>query len=268
MGPEMQESIDGIAWSVQDGTGRIVLNAPERANAIGLASGTAFARAVHEVLAASPRVVVLDANGKVFCAGGDIQAFASASDGLDALLGRSIAAMHPSMLRLARAPCPVVSVVGGSIGGAGIGLALCADFVLASSAMKLRAGYSGIGLSPDVGTSYFLARRVGAQTAKRWLIRNEVVDAQQCLAAGAVDAVLPANELMAHAQALVVELASASRASVAAVKVLCDRLEPGDLAAHLDAEAREILACAGSADAWEGIAAFLERRRPDFSRAS
>ncbi|MFT3755739.1 MAG: enoyl-CoA hydratase-related protein [Pseudoxanthomonas sp.] len=260
----MNGNSDGIAWRVESGIGRIVLDNPERANAISLESAMALARAIDEVLAAAPRAIVLSANGKVFCAGGDVQKFAIASEGVDVLIGRIIEVIHPAVLRLANAPMPVVSVVAGSIGGAGIGLALSADFVLVAASMKLRTGFVGVGLSPDTGTSYFLARRTGTQVAKRWLIRSEAVDAQQCLAAGAVDAVLPDDELAAHAEALAAELASAAPASVAAIKSLCQRLDAGDLQAHLQAEANAILACAGSDDAAEGIAAFRERRRPQF----
>jgi enoyl-CoA hydratase/carnithine racemase len=78
--------------------------------------------------------------------------------------------LHPALHRLATAPVPVVAALNGPVGGAGIGLALCADFVLAAASMKLRTGYAAIGLSPDLGTAYFLARRVGAVRAQQWLM--------------------------------------------------------------------------------------------------
>ena len=79
---------DGIRWSVADGIGRVTLDRPERANTIGLAQGRAFARAVDEVLGAVPRVVLLTGTGRIFCAGGDIDAMTGAGEGIDALIGQ------------------------------------------------------------------------------------------------------------------------------------------------------------------------------------
>ena len=72
----------------------------------------------------------------------------------------------------------MVSVLNGAIGGAGIGLALCADFVLAAASMKLRTGYAAIGLSPDAGASYFLSRRIGSERAKQLFMLSDPLSAE------------------------------------------------------------------------------------------
>ncbi len=259
-----ERQADGVRWQVAQGVGRIVLDRPEHHNALGQASGRALARAIDEVTAALPRLVVVEARGAIFCAGGDIQEFAEAGDRLDVLTHDILGVLLPAYLKLARAPCPIVTVVGGPVGGAGVGLALCGDFVLASETMKLRTGYAAIGLSPDVGASYFLARRIGAVRAQQWLMLSDAVDAAHCLAAGAVDQVFAAADLAAGAQALVARLRAAAPASLAAMKRLSLEGPALSLEAYLTLERDLLAACARTADAREGVAAFLAKRTPRF----
>jgi len=263
MNEEMQQA-EGIAWGVSDRIGRIVLRRADRANAISVAASRALVRAVDEVLDRQPRVVLLAAEGPVFCAGGDIKEFAAAGSALDALIDEVLEPLHPALYRLATAPLPVVSAVNGPIGGAGIGLALCADFVLAAESMKLRTGYAAIGLSPDLGASWFLARRVGAVRAQQWLMLSDAIDARQCLAHGVVDSLHPDSELRAASEALAQRLACASGESLAAIKALCGGLPARGLQDHLHREHARLAACARGVDAREGVRAFVERRPPRF----
>jgi len=253
-------NLHGIEWTSEALVGSIVLDRPTHHNALGRGTASALAQAIAEVLAAQPRVVVVKARGPIFCSGGDIQEFASAGDQLPALVDDILDQLLPAYLQLAQATCPVVTVVRGPVGGAGIGLALCGDFVLASDTMKLRTGYSAIGLSPDVGASYFLARRIGAVRAQQWLMLSQAVDAERCLAAGAVDQVFPAHELDAAAQALVDQLCRAAPASLAAIKKLSMQGPGLSLKEHLLLEQQLLKACAATPDAREGVAAFVQKR--------
>lgn len=260
---EMKEQV-GVAWGVVDGVGRIELRRPGAANALARPVAHTLARAIDEVLAAAPRVVVLSALGKVFCAGGDIQEFVAAGEGFERLVDEIIEPVHPAIERLAQAPMPVVSAVSGPIGGAGVALALCADFVLAAESMKLRTGYAAIGLSPDLGSSYFLARRVGSVRARQWFWLSDAIGAQECLRHGAVDAVFADAELPAAVEALVARLRQGARRSQAVIKQLCDGASTRSLAEQLRLEHEGMRACARSADAREGLRAFVERRAPRF----
>ena len=254
-----------MEWSVDQGVGTLLLNRPEQHNALGAANASALAQAIDEVLNAQPRVIVIKARGPIFCAGGDIHEFAQAGERLDEVVNSILDELLPCFLKLAQATCPIVTVVGGPVGGAGVGLALCGDFVLASDTMKLRTGYAAIGLSPDVGASYFLARRVGAVRAQQWLMLSDAIDAQQCLAAGAVDQVLPAAELEATAQALVQRLCASAPASLAAMKRLARETHSLSLQAYLALEQQLLKACARTADAREGTSAFVAKRPHRFT---
>lgn len=260
----MQPDDDTVTWALDGGIAHLVLNRPEQANAIGLASARALAAAIDHVLRARPRVILLQARGRIFCAGGDIGEFTAAGDRLAQLVDDILDVLHPAFLRLCTAPIPVVAEVNGAIGGAGVGLALSADFVLASPDMKLRTGYAAIGLSPDMGSSWFLARRAGAVRAQQLLMLSDPVDATQCLAWGLVDALHAPDQLPAAALALGRRLAASPVGSLAAIKALCTADQVRSLADHLDLEHRHLRACAASADGREGVRAFAGRRKPVF----
>ncbi|MHA7685507.1 enoyl-CoA hydratase/isomerase family protein [Cupriavidus sp. PET2-C1] len=244
----------------------ITLNRPERANTIDLDSSHALIRSIDEVAAdASVRAVVLRAVGREFCAGGSIDFFAGAGAKLPTILDAVLGPLHAALYKLATLPVPVISALNGPVGGGGIGLALCADIVLAAESMKLRAGYSAIGLTPDAGSSWFLTRRVGAMRAKQIFFTNSTLSAQQCLEQGIVSEVLPDAQLAARTEALAEALAHSATGAVGRIKCLVDGAHERSLQAQLELEHRLMIASAASPDATEGIAAFLERRAPRFS---
>ena len=253
-----------VRWEERAGVGHIVLDRPERANALCLSLARQLVTAIERAGKADVGAVLLSAQGKQFCAGGDINEFVAHRDELDALIVAMLDIVHPAIHRLATLPVPVVSAVQGPVGGAGIAVALCADIVLASSAMKLRGGYSAIGLSPDLGASYYLARRAGAARAKFILMTNRPVSAEECLRLGLVDEVHAPDALMPAAQALAEQLAAGATGSLGGIKRLCDAAAHHELRAHLDAEREALLRCARSADGREGVLAFVEKRAPEF----
>jgi 2-(1,2-epoxy-1,2-dihydrophenyl)acetyl-CoA isomerase len=164
-----------------------------------------------------------------------------------------------------RLPVPVVSVVQGPVAGGGIGLALAADVVLAGEAIRLRGGYTGIGLTPDLGASWLLARRAGPARAKAIFLHNRTLAARECLEWGIVDAVHPDALLAAEAEALARRLADGATAALGRAKRLVDGAASRTLDEHLALEREAMVRSAGTADAREGVAAFLEKRPPRFT---
>lgn len=250
----------------RDGIASITLNRPERANVLDLAMSAALIAAINTVANdRTVRAVLLRARGKCFCAGGDISDFVESLDDLSGLLDRHIPPLHQAIYQLATLPVPVVSALNGPIGGGGIGLALCADIVIASQSMKLRGGYSAIGLTPDAGASWFLTRRVGAARAKEIFFTNEPLSSHECLKLGVVSQVCADDALDACVVALVESLARGSRGSLARTKELVDGAANRSLLEHLDLEHRFMVASGRSPDAIEGITAFQQKRQPKFA---
>lgn len=257
---------DEIRLDMHDGIAVLTLNRPDAGNAIDAAMGIAFAQAVDAIAGdATVRAVLLTGSGKSFCVGGDIGEMRAHADALPALMEQGIPRLHQAIARLAALRCPLVTAINGPVGGGGIGLALCGDIVLGAQSMKLRGGYSAIGLSPDLGASWHLARRAGTAQAKRMLFLNQPLDAVACLRLGLVDALHADHELAEQAYSLVRELAAGATASFGRIKDLIDGIGTRSFAQQLELEARYMVASAGTADAREGVRAFMEKRTPVFA---
>lgn len=243
----------------------ITLNNPARANVLDLAMAQALAAAV-EKIASQPgvRALLITANGKHFCAGGDINSMQDPTRSLPQVLEELIRPIHAALAVLTEMSIPIVSAINGPVGGGGIGLALCADLVLASDAMKLRGGYSALGLTPDVGGSWFVTQRAGAAIAKEIFLTNRAISAAECLKLGLVDAIHHDTELAAAARKLAKQLSQGPSLSQARIKTLIREAQHNTLEQHLEMECNFMLASGESADAEEGIRAFTEKRAPKF----
>lgn len=255
-----------VLWEQRNGVGHIVLNRPEQGNAINTALAHDLVAAIAEARRADIGALLISASGKQFCVGGDIGEFVQNRDQLTELIDQMLQVLHPAMQQLADLPVPVISAVQGSVGGGGIGLALCADLVLASNHMFLRGGYSAIGLSPDLGVSSYLTRRAGAAKAKYILLTNRAISAEDCLKMGLVDELHAPDQLHATATKLAEELAAGPTNSFAGIKRLCNSAQLNTLPHQLSAEHDSMLACTRSGNSAEGISAFLEKRKPAFRR--
>ncbi len=256
---------DAVKLQVSNGVATVLLNRPEAGNAIDDTLGSGLIRVVEQLeQARDVRAVVLTGSGTTFCVGGDMKASLSDFDRLPTTLAESLAALNRMISRLARLPVPVLAAVNGPLGGGGVGLALAADLVMASSTAKLRGGYTGIGLCPDVGTSWFLTRRVGVAKAKRVLFLNESLDAATCLEWGLFDFVHPPEQFPAEVDAMAHRLADGATGALGLTKRLLDAASENSLDAQLAAERDSMILAGHGIEVREGVTAFLEKRQPRY----
>jgi 2-(1,2-epoxy-1,2-dihydrophenyl)acetyl-CoA isomerase len=237
-------------------------------NAIDLAMAQGLLDAARACERADVRAVLLTGQGRSFCVGGDLREFAALSgDRLAAHLTAVTDALHGALRVFAGLDAPLVAAVQGAVAGAGLGLAAAADVTIAASDAAFTAAYTGIGYSPDAGVSWSLPRLVGAKRALDLLLTNRRISSAEAAEMGLVSRVVPADRLSEEAVAAVVALACGATGAFGATR----RLVAGALAAgldvHLDAEARQLAAAACSTEGREGVAAFLAKRRPDWSVA-
>ena len=256
-----------LCFTIDSGIATITLNRAEHGNALNMDMVRCFSDAVNQIVNnPSVRVILLTGNGKNFCVGGDINSFIEEKDKLPDFVASITEPLHDALAQLETVNLPIVSALNGPIGGAGIGLALIADFVLAAESMKFRCGYTAIGLSPDAGSSWLLANRVGTFRAKQLFLSNSTLDAQACLNLGIIDEIYPDSELLAQAQSLAVELRNGSAKAQSNVKRLLDHsILQRTFKNHLDLERSLIIQSAGEKDVQEGILAFTEKRKASFS---
>ena len=247
------------------GVATVRMNRPERMNAYNEAMGAALLSGVSEAAAdPSVRCVILTGTGKAFSAGGDVEAFAAFQDeGPGKFMGLAIG-LHALIATLRRAPKPVVAAVNGVAAGAGFSMALACDVAVAASSARFTLGYQNIGLSPDGGMTFFLARTLGTQRAMEMTLFSKVLPAARAADWGLVQEIFPDAEFAAGVEALADRLASGPTLAYARAKELYNRALSQPLEAQLEEERQQISRSAGSRDFGEGIRAFLEKRPARF----
>jgi 2-(1,2-epoxy-1,2-dihydrophenyl)acetyl-CoA isomerase len=252
-----------VDYAFADGAARITLVEGDRGNPVHRGQSEQLLAAVLRAKADGARVIVLAAEGRFFSVGGDLAAFADASDP-GALLLELAEGVHRVIIELVRGDAIVVSVVHGTAAGGGFPLAAAADVVLAADTAKFSLAYAKVGLSPDCGGS-LLVHTLGLHRVLRLALLGDLLTAQQAADAGLVARVAPAAELAAVTDEVVATLLAGSPQALAATKRLVrDAAEPAP-EAGLRRESQSISRLGGSASGQEGIAAFLEKRPPRFS---
>ncbi len=254
--------MSGVRYALAGGAATLTLARPERGNSLDLATAQDLLNAVRRARRDDARVVVLRAEGKAFCVGGDVAQMAAAEDP-EHLIDDLAETLHRAVSDLQRLDAVVVSVVQGVAAGAGVPLAGAADLVLAAASARFTLAYTRIGLSPDGGSS-LLSASIGLHRALHLALLNPMLTAEQAQAAGLVAQVHPDDELDAAADAVVASLLAGSRsAQVAAKHLLRAQAVPSPEGA-MRRETLAIRAAAAGPDGREGVAAFVAKRPPSF----
>jgi 2-(1,2-epoxy-1,2-dihydrophenyl)acetyl-CoA isomerase len=250
---------------VRDGAvATLSLNRPAALNAMNGEMMRAL-KAGTEALASDDaiRAVVVRGEGPAFLAGGDVKLFHQHIADLPELIQAAGPDLNAAIVALRTMPKPVLASVHGVVAGAGISLMLAADLALAADDTRFNLAYAKIGVSPDGGSTAFLPRVVGEKKAMELALLAETFDAATAESLGIINRVVPAAELSARTAELAARLAAGPTRAYAEAKVL---IYAGDrpLAEQLAAEIAAFARCAASVDAAEGIAAFVEKRAPNF----
>ena len=252
-----------ITVAAEDGVTTITLNRPEVMNALN--SGlrvelTTALRAGH-----AGRVIVLTGAGRAFCSGQDLtDAQSLGAVDFEAVLRDEYV---PMIRSITDAPVPVIAAVNGVAAGAGANLALACDLVIASESASFIQAFERIGLIPDAGGTSFLPRRVGLQRAMGAALLAEPISATKAEAWGMIWEAVPDDRFAAVVAARAAQLAAGPTGAYAALKQALRGAFHQDLETQLALEARLQGDCGASADFREGVAAFLEKRRPRFAGA-
>jgi 2-(1,2-epoxy-1,2-dihydrophenyl)acetyl-CoA isomerase len=214
------------------------------------------------------RAVVLQSEGHMFCAGGDLNAFAAAEEDAPALMSEVTAILHAAIARLARMDKPLIVGVQGFAAGAGFSLAMLGDIVIASRSAQFTLAYTGIGLTPDGGASWLLPRLVGLRKAQQLILSNTRLAADEALEIGLVTEVVADDVLQGCVRDWAMRLAEGPTKAFARSRNLLLDVFGETFEAHLERESRAIVESCGGMDGQDGIAAFLAKRRPTFSGKS
>ncbi|MFN3730868.1 enoyl-CoA hydratase/isomerase family protein [Comamonas testosteroni] len=259
-----------VLTSVQDGIGTITLNRPEARNALNHAMRPALAAAVAQMRDdAQVHTVILTGAGGAFCSGGDISQMMDARQaGLPwRQRMRSLHQWFPELVNLEK---PVIAAVDGPAFGAGLSLALAADFVLCTRRAKFCAVFGRIGLVPDLGAMHMLPRIVGLQKAKELVFTARTVQAEEARSLGMVYEIVEDGEaLQAAAVALARRFGEASTAAIGMAKTAMNQAFELDARAMAELEAYAQTMCRGSDYHQEAVQRFKDKQptRFDWDRA-
>ncbi|WP_109529352.1 enoyl-CoA hydratase/isomerase family protein [Nocardia aurea] len=245
----------------------LTLARPRKFNAFDLAMARDLLDAVRQVdhLARSgaARAIVFAAEGKVFSVGGDLGYFTEGDDRGERM--REVAtALHHAVDILTTTPAPVVTALHGVAAGAGVGLALAGDIILAGPQAQLRLAYTAAGLSPDCGASWALIRIIGSARAMDLALTNRALDAAEAEKWGLVSRLTDSDDVTSEALTIAQQLATGSVDALATTKALLRSSLAHTLPVHLDSEADAISRLVDSPNGREGVDAFLAKRTPTF----
>jgi 2-(1,2-epoxy-1,2-dihydrophenyl)acetyl-CoA isomerase len=238
----------------------ITLNRPEVLNAFNRALHKALREALKEARDPEVRAVVLTGAGRGFSAGQDLKEFGEAGEVGDALRDT----YHPNVLAIRALEKPVIAAVNGVCAGAGLSLACVCDFRIAADDASFVPGFIGIGLVPDAGGTFFLHRLLGASRAFEWMSSNRRLSAAEAHAWGLVSEVVEADALQSRAAELAASYAALPTRGIGMTKRLFDHAAGASLEEQLELEAQLQAAATQTEDFREGVAAFLEKRAPQF----
>lgn len=249
----------------QGGLAIVTLAQPARANPFDGQFTRDFKRVFGELWDAPDlRAVLLKAEGANFSFGGDLKSFGPVRDRLGPLVREWTADLHMGLQRAWSLPVPIVCAVQGFAMGGGVALLAGCDVVLAGRSAKFGSAFAQLGFSCDSGSSAVLTSRMGASRARRFVLLAEVLAAQDAMTAGLVDEVVADEQLQESALALATRLANGPTVAYGQIKRLFLKAGASSMSEQLEDEAITLSRVATTADAQEGIAAMLEKRKPVF----
>jgi 2-(1,2-epoxy-1,2-dihydrophenyl)acetyl-CoA isomerase len=254
-----------ILLDTADGITTLTLNRPDVLNAFNDQMADEVLAALKQVERdAGTRCLVLTGAGKGFCAGQDLGALRDRPEAVS-FRDHLLRTFNPIISRMCALEKPVIGQINGAAAGAGLGLALACDLRYAADTAKFRLAFSGIGLAPDSGTSYFLPRLIGYSRAFELAATNVPLAAGAALELGLVNSLFPADKLAEAVRDIALKLAQASPKALALTKRAMSRAFDFTLEQALDYEAYLQEIAGRSRDYHEGVAAFLEKRAPKFT---
>ena len=257
-----------IEITVENGVAEIVLDAPQRMNALDEAAlaelQAAYERAAAGVESGEVRAVLLRGEGRGFCAGRDISAVVPAEDDATAYLRDKVT---PVLRAMSAIPVPTFAAVQGACLGVGLGLAIATDVVYVAENAKVGSPFANLGATLDSGGHWLFTERLGAHRTLDLIYTAELLSGAEAVQAGLFSRALPADELLEFTRAKVAQVASGATLAFRASKELVAQVRDRrvGLWESLDAENIAQGELCGTADYAEGFHAFQEKRKPEFT---
>lgn len=256
---------DKVLVSLENGVKRITFNNPARRNALDFEAFKFISDEIKRSATDETKVIVITGTGEAFCAGADVQGMAGGDLGAHDVTASLRAGVNPGIQAMRDLPKPIIARVHGHAAGVGCNYALAADIIVASDQAFFGQVFVKIGLMPDGGGTYFLPRAVGYNRAFELMALGDPISSQQAFEIGMINRVVPADELDVTVNKLAERLAASPGVALAKIKTGLMASMNSDLTAALEFEAVGQGDCFRSEDFKEGVSAFLQKRKPNFT---
>jgi 2-(1,2-epoxy-1,2-dihydrophenyl)acetyl-CoA isomerase len=254
-----------VRYEVAERIATLTIDRPDVKNALGPDEWRALSARVDDAAAdGDVRVLVVTGAGGTFSAGGDLKTMPERLAEPRDVRTANLTVLAQIVPKLRALPKPVIAMIDGACVGAGLSLALACDLRIASSRAKLGAAFHRVGLTGDFGILWLLPRIVGPTQAMDLLMRAEVIDAARAAAIGLVTRVVEPERLGDETYDYARRLADGPQVAQGFTKQGLHRALEADLPSMIAWEAEAQATCSHTADAYEGVHAFLERRKPVF----
>lgn len=240
----------------------ITLNRPDVLNALNKAVHDGIYAGLERAQDPSVRAVVITGAGRGFCVGQDLQEFSSGAGTVADNLRENY---HRTVLAIRALEKPVIAAVNGAAAGAGMSLAFACDVRIASDAASFVPAFVNIGLVPDSGGSWLVRRVLGVARAFEWLATGRRLPAEEARQWGVVSEVVPAADFANRTKEIADQFAALPTRAVWETKRLLDAAETSTFEEQLELEATTQAELTQTSDFREGVAAFLEKRKPKFT---
>lgn len=243
------------------------LNRPEVLNALDPSTANQLLEALGHCQDSQVRAVVLTGGGSAFSAGGDMkaaQAYTEAGGELPDYFQELTTAVHQVVLAIMTLGKPVLAAVNGIAAGAGLSLAAACDLRLAGRSARFKQGFTSLGLAPLGGWSMTMPALIGREAAQSWLYHDRIIEPDEALAMGLVSGVVEDNELEGGARHLALGMAAGPPLSYARTKQIMLSSQFNGLQEQMKLEQSLFVAQTGTSEFAEGLAAFIEKRPPDY----
>lgn len=257
--------LETILFAQKNQVATISFNRPNNMNSFNKTMAYELEKVTDEVRNDdSIRVLLLNGAGNLFMAGGDIHFFQEKIETMPEGVMDITRKLNNVIINLMHMPKPVVASVHGSAAGVGMSFMMACDLVIAANNTKFTMAYSGLGISPDGGSSFNLPQIVGKKKAMQWLLLSEIFPAQEALEFGLINWVVTPEKLVEETQKLVLRLANGPTKAQAKIKRLVNHMARGHLESHLELEARAFVECSQTEDFKNGVLGFLNKKQPTF----
>ncbi len=254
-----------LELKLEGGIATLTIRRPEKLNALDAEMVAGLLPLCREIERSAARVAILTGEGaKAFSAGGDIAAWSGQAP--EAFARHWVRDGHAAFDALARLAQPVIAVLNGHALGGGLELAACADYRIAEAHVRLGQPETGLGIIPGWSGTQRAVRRFGPQVVRRMALMGEVFTAEEGLALGLVDRVVPTGAGMAEAESVARGVMARGGQATELTKMLINAAEGEETERVLEALAGAV--AAASAELQEGLEAFREKRKPVFGGGS